>query len=1144
MAKEYFEFSDRSFTPYTSSRFVQLKGNCPICNGEHKSCKQNGELIHCRSHSEPPQGYDFVGEDKIGFAMYAPARDKSQPYDHEASRAKRETRLAKQARQREQALKALPSLEERDRKIKSYPQKLNNAHNADLIRRGLTQDEINFATSNHWLFGGLQGGYGIAAYDSISGLLCGAQRANDDRTKKYTWGVFTGQNPLRETGENPLFVWVSPDFDNSKPYEKKYCEGALKSLIRALLEWRTNPQIIVIGAAGGRFIGETGKGLERVLSAYPDATSHTFLPDADSQNVTKLNLPSAYGGLAEALPQVKFADWGHWQQTKEGGGKDCDETYNTDAFNGYVLRSPQDWLSFFDEIRKEKEFEEKLNIARQRLEVSDKLTHDIEITHDEFKALTPDTIKALTGNARDIAINAFTGAGKTELAAKIIANYAYAIAPFHRKALAQSGSQRLGLTYRTDCDRNGKDLITSEGYVTKLGLCNEAMIQLISAINGLLGKDAFAFGDEFDQQLESLALSSTHSKDGRRRLHQRTFADIFKMAVQTLIASADLTDYQINQFHKMTGRKPFVIKVKTVKKGYKAFMYQQFADFWLKFNEARRQGKRILVLCTRKEDAKFLQFAYGAVAVHADNSGDYRELLDTPDPWLQDNKPILMAVSPVFGTGFSITHDAFDCVFGWFKADNIPAKGLIQFLNRYRLPVERHIYCDYSSGRYDGLTSDELFKTRLAKAKAQKVNEGEASFINADDPYFHYKAETNWSLAHLSADLFVRLERDVEMVEYVRSQLSEDDRKAVTKELNEKLKEYRATYPVTVFEARNLCLSEYLALKDESNLSEGDRLAVAKFEIADWSCLTPDQLTLERVQRDRKGKKRKAVGNLEMQSFPQIAKALDKASVEKQTKHGEGIAHQDISHHALRVEALDKLGIDEPLAFILSGNSWSAITPQVETFAQKLIDNREALAKIGIRLTCAKNAPVNAVFGALLKNYFGLETVRSQLQSPTDKDKKYSVYRLDTKDLALTKTDLMARLHRNIERYGELKADPQKAFVAMLYGSHTPFDNSDIQKVCDQPQTITVQVIEPVENCDDEWVEVEPIADPPNIEAAIAPSPIAQTNIKEDLQPIAIAPSNPQTKNEPTQLIDPYELRLRAYQQGWDGSPYSLMRYA
>ena len=339
---------------YTSSRFTLLKGNCPICNGEHKSCKQNDELIHCRSFFDPPQGYRSVGEDKIGFAMYAPAKERSNNFDLDAYRANREARLAKQARQYQQALKAMPSLEERDRHIREKAQnftktetrKLTKPQNTDLLRRGLTQDEINNALSKHWLFA-LDGGYGIAAYDPISQLLCGAQRANDDRTKKYTWGVFTGQNKLQETGENPIFVWVSPDFDSSKPYQIKFCEGALKSLIRAFFEWRSDTQVIMIGGAGGIFGSNS---LERLLRAYPDATSHTLLPDADSQNIKKLNLYRAYGKLAAAIPSLKFADWQQWR-----GGKDCDETYGTNAFNGYELRSPDDWLSFFEELRAKKQ---------------------------------------------------------------------------------------------------------------------------------------------------------------------------------------------------------------------------------------------------------------------------------------------------------------------------------------------------------------------------------------------------------------------------------------------------------------------------------------------------------------------------------------------------------------------------------------------------------------------------------------------------------------------------------------------------------------------------------------------------------------------------------------------------------------------
>lgn len=1053
----------------TSAEFVRLKGNdCPICNGSRNKndCRSSGELIHCYSHNKPPAGYESKGLSEIGASLYAPIKANSNGFDHAANR---EARLAKQARQQRQVvearreLDALPSLEERDRKIRSYPQKLTYAQNTDLLRRGLTQDEINFALANHWLFG-LQSGYGISAIDPTTGLLCGAQKARDDRKPKYDWSIFARRNHLKETGENPLFVQVSPNFDSAKPYQIKYCEGALKSYIRACFEWRSNAQIIVIGASGGIFGANS---LERVLSCFPNATSHTLLCDKDSQNIKKLNLHKGYGDLVKNIPSIKFADWGQWHDKSKG---DCDEIYGTDAFNGYALRSPKDWLRFF-------EFEQNLKIARQRLQESDLLTADVEISEDEFRELDFDSLMALAGKARDIFIKAATGVGKTELAAKIVAMFIYAIAPFHRRSLAQSGSIRLGLTYRTDCDIAGKELISSDGsgYVTKLGLCNEAILGLSRVIDGLLDKAPIAFGDEFDHQLESLALSSTHGKDGRRRIHTDTFWQIFTRAIQTLITSADITDYEVNQFHKKTGRKPFVIRVTPVKKTYKTFLYEEFADAWQTISELRSQGKRGLILCTRKADADFLKFAFGAVAVTADNANDYRELLDDPNVWLEREKPILMSVSPVLGIGFSITHDAFDYVFGWFRADNIGAKGLIQFLNRYRLPCDRYIFCDYSSNRFEGITPDELYKNRLAKAKANQIIAGEERFVNPDDPSFHYQAANNWSLAYLRADLLVRLQQDVEDVEYVRAQLSPDDRKALLEDFNQSLKAYRDQQPINIFEARNLSITEYLALKDRQDLSEGDRLAVAKFEIADWSCISPNELTLERVQRDRKGKKRNQLERIEMQAFPQIATVKDKSSYTKQTKHGAGISHQDISHHALRVQELEEIGINQALDYALGGGVWGDDTPEIVAISDKIRTNNKALKKLGINLQVAKNANNSRIFGGLL-DYFGVKRKRSQKRID---GKVVSFHRVCNDDLALTKDDLIARLPRNIEWYGELIANAQNPFSHYIYGCHTPFVNNIDTKVCDSTQSIAEQSLQaeipdPHLN-DDDW-QHDPVA--------------------------------------------------------------------
>jgi|GEM_PF-5618548 len=298
-------------------------GTCPVCNGEHKSCREKDDLIFCRSQFDAPVGYKSLGVDKNGlFMMYAPIKENGSNY------------------QRGEKAPVL-SIQQRDAKIRSCEPTLSDRQIADLTRRGLTEKQISYAASKHWLFA-LDRGYGISAIDATTGMFSGAQKANEDRTTaKYTWGVFSGDNKLKETGENPLFLWVSPRFDSSKPYEIKYTEGALKGLIRAFFEWTTNHNVIVIGAAAGIF-GK--KGLDRIFQKYPKAIAHTLLCDANTQNEKKLNILSAYKNLAVHVPKILFADWGQWQDKDKG---DCDETFGTDAFDKYELRSPSDWLDFF-----------------------------------------------------------------------------------------------------------------------------------------------------------------------------------------------------------------------------------------------------------------------------------------------------------------------------------------------------------------------------------------------------------------------------------------------------------------------------------------------------------------------------------------------------------------------------------------------------------------------------------------------------------------------------------------------------------------------------------------------------------------------------------------------------------------------------
>lgn len=322
---------------------------------------------------------------------------------------------AEEARQHQQFINSLPSLEARDRKIRNYPQKLAKAQNADLIRRGLFQDEIDFATSNHWLFSGLQDGYGIAAVDPITGLLCGAQKARDDRNPKYDWSIFTRKNKLKETNENPLFVRASPDFDDSKPCEIHYCEKALGSLIYAFMQWRTNKQIIVIGAAGGQF----GKqALIRVLGALPKIDKHILFPDAGS--VINKGVYNNYKKLEQHLESLgislQVADWGQFASKKADGGKDFDEL---DANFDYALIDSSEYFAqnpkFLEDLQPKnpldwftKKFKKRKTRSRQDFAKLPEIQASTYEQGDRIGAW----VDAFTKN-KNILDTSFTGSGKS-----------------------------------------------------------------------------------------------------------------------------------------------------------------------------------------------------------------------------------------------------------------------------------------------------------------------------------------------------------------------------------------------------------------------------------------------------------------------------------------------------------------------------------------------------------------------------------------------------------------------------------------------------------------------------------------------------------------------------------------------------------
>ena len=436
-----------------NSKFNPTKksNSCPICSDISGKCRtqDHSPIVFCGNlgRGEAPSGYHYVRPSKNFWNIFAPDDQESSGSNWQAwlearverDRIKAEHEVIKRA--------ALPSLEWRHALLSAKTHTLTPNQNSDLLRRGLTQSEIDVCLSNGWLWQEW-GGYGIGAIDPVTGFIVGGQLAKDNRDPKYKW-LLHGQTHLPETNQNPLSVWVSPQFDRTKPYKLCLSEGFLKPLISALIAWRSDTQKIWIGAAGGQF---ENAALSRVLSAFPDAASTTLYPDGGA--VVNPNTMRLYRSLSESVPSLQVAWWGQW--IKEVNS-DCDErTGKEEIFS-------LDWKTF----SKLRQSDDRRSIDRQYL---------------------PPIKLPSTGL---LAINSPTGSGKTE----IIEDILYQFFQRHPNGLADAIGYRNNLLIQTTKRINSKGRVNithkhemgpdSGGYSNALSLayCLNSLDQRLEALH-------------------------------------------------------------------------------------------------------------------------------------------------------------------------------------------------------------------------------------------------------------------------------------------------------------------------------------------------------------------------------------------------------------------------------------------------------------------------------------------------------------------------------------------------------------------------------------------------------------------------------------------------------------------------------------
>jgi hypothetical protein len=204
----------------------------------------------------------------------------------------------------------------------------------------------------------------------------------------------------------------------------------------------------------------------------------------------------------------------------------------------------------------------------------------------------------------------------------------------------------------------------------------------------------------------------------------------------------------------------------------------------------------------------------------------------------------------------------------------------------------------------------------------------------AGNPDLNYWAGTiadrNFSAWNLRAALTTRLKLEGHQVTIVEGKSDQETRKLLT-DTRQAIRESDAQ---AIVNAENLNLERYLPLKEKDGLTAAERLAVQKFEIADFYRVPVEKVDLLLVLFDCEGRSRGELVGLE-DLIHGTAAARVASGIEKQINQG-GITPWDLSDSELKRSLRAELGL---VQFLDPDKQWRAGDAIVKETADRIRAN-------------------------------------------------------------------------------------------------------------------------------------------------------------------------------------------------------------
>ncbi|NEQ31897.1 MAG: DUF3854 domain-containing protein [Leptolyngbya sp. SIO4C5] len=637
------------------------------------------------------------------------------------------------------------------------------------------------------------------------------------------------------------------------------------------------------------------------------------------------------------------------------------------------------------------------------------LTHkaDVRLNVPEMRALKPESVPA----EGIVAIAAPKGSGKTNLIASLTADSEKLLPAGHRIALMRNLCQRLGADYRGDLDKAEGKFISGAGYTLRVGTCVESLL----AINPDQFTGCDLVLDEVVQVLRSLLTSSTCNRDGRRPALLARFHHLVQVARRVILADADLNNDVLDYITELRGdrQKPFLIRndYKTVSYSVRFIEAKDASVITARLLADIQSGKKVFVATDSKAGSKKLERLVAQIKglglccllLNSETSGGEIEqaFIQNPNAHLKDFDVVI--ATPSMATGVSIEVDYFDAVYGLFWGVSSTDADMSQALGRVRPPIERVVWCAEHGRNYSRLSrsTSHLFLKKVLRDKThtsaslirsslrEDVTGAIAAYDWQSDPHLNlwarFEAERNRSMGNLRLALKVRLQWEGNRVEAIAAE-TDQAAKLLLKEARDAIKTMEAQQ---IAKADNLTYLEYEALKNKENPSPEERLAAAKFAIADFYCLPVEAVTAELVEADNDGRRRGELLQLETLLHPDTAIGADAGKLEKQVNWQQGLTPWDMSDAELKRQIRQRLGL---IDFLDETREWTRY--DLEAFVQRA----RAIAlqiKLALHFTIKEEmSPVQVAHQLLAQ--LGIKTeFRWSRSMPGYEGQKLRVYRLN-----------------------------------------------------------------------------------------------------------------------------------------------------